>query len=115
MGAALQLSIRQYRGRGLNPAGRGLDFTSALVVHDPTGFGFLARCSNLTAVDLSGLTAVVSIGNFFLGGCSNLTAVDLSSLTAVTSIGDGFLYGCSNLTAIDMTPAMASFPQASHL
>ena len=68
-----------------------------------TGFGFLAQCSNLTAIDLSGLTALTSIGDGFLADCLNLTAVDLSGLTAVTSIGLFFLFQCSNLTAVDLS------------
>ena len=37
-------------------------------------------------------------------GCAALTALDLSPLAGLTSLGVGFLLGCGALTALDLSP-----------
>ncbi|MDR0598904.1 MAG: hypothetical protein LBG84_02310 [Treponema sp.] len=49
--------------------------------------------------DLAGLTTVP---NNFARHFTNLTAVDLSGLSGVISVGYGFLYGCSGLREVNM-------------
>ena len=61
------------------------------------GYSFLARCSSLTSLDVSGMGAVTHIGHTFLLGCSSLTSLDVSVMRAVTHIGNQFLYGCNRL------------------
>ena len=64
---------------------------------------FLAGCSTLTSVNLSGLCNVTRIGEEFLSG-TGLTVLDLSPLSRITRIGERFLVSCARLTALDLTP-----------
>ena len=63
---------------------------------------FLNSYSNITALDLSGLSSVTTIGNYFLSFCS-LTALDLSGLSSVTIIGHNFLAHCFQITSLDLS------------
>ena len=61
------------------------------------GNWFISNCSNLTSVDLSGLSGATSVGDHFMRLDTVLTAVDLSPLSNLTSIGTFFLdslYAC---------------------
>ena len=65
------------------------------------------RCSSLTSVGLSSLTAVSGYNALYyaFNSCSNLTSVDLSSLTTVSggnAFGNAF-NSCSNLTSVDLS------------
>jgi len=66
--------------------------------------GFLAGCSSLEKVDLSGLSNVQKVGRYFLHGCESLKEVDLSPLCNVQEVGDGFLDLCSSLQKVDLSP-----------
>ena len=76
---------------------------SGLTAVTSIGGSFCYGCSSLTSVNMSGLTAVTSIGGTFCYRCSSLTSVNMSGLTAVTSIGDTFCYQCSSLTSVNMS------------
>ena len=67
------------------------------------GNNFLYGCSSLTKIDLTPLLKLKLIGNSFLDKCSSLIEIDLTSLSKVELIGDNFLYECSSLTKIDLT------------
>ena len=66
-----------------------------------------AGCSELTSIDLSGLTTLSGDNamNYAFYGCSELTSVDLSSLTTVS--GESAMYGafseCTGLTSVDLS------------
>ena len=62
---------------------------------------FLYSCSNLTSIDLTGLSNVKTIGNNFLYGCNALQTIDLSPLICVTQIGSSFLANCNKLISND--------------
>ena len=64
--------------------------------------GFLS-CSSITALDLSGLSSVTTIGHNFLHYCSGITSLDLSGFSSVTTIADDFLYYCPRITYIDFS------------
>ena len=74
---------------------------------------FLYDCSNLTTLDLAGLTGIKLICSGFLYDCSSLTAIDLSPLqNAFNSskfVPENFLYNCKSLTSIDLSPLQSSF------
>ena len=72
--------------------------------------GFLMNCRALSTVDLTGMKALTSIGDFFLMNCSTLSTVDFTGMKAVTSIGDYFLTNCRALSNVDLTgmPAVTS-------
>jgi hypothetical protein len=70
-------------------------------------YEFLVSCESLTALDLSALTQVTSIGDFVLSKCTSLRSIDLSKLASVTSIGQGFLMGCKSLPAADLSGMIA--------
>ena len=67
------------------------------------GSNFLRNCP-ITSIDLSALTKVTSIGDYFLSSCTGLKSIDLSGLSNVTSIDKEFLNSCSGLTSIDLSP-----------
>ena len=54
--------------------------------------------SSITALDLSGLSSITTIGDKSLSYCSQITSLDLSGLSSVTTIGDYFLSNCSQIT-----------------
>ena len=56
----------------------------------------------LSTVELSGLQAVTTIGDYFLGSCKALSTVNLSGLQGVTTIGEGFLHNCRALSTVDL-------------
>ena len=72
----------------------------------PHGVGnwFLSGCSGLTALGLTPITDLTSIGYGFLFGCSGLTALDLTPFARFTTMSSSFLSGCKRLTALDLTP-----------
>ena len=61
------------------------------------------RSSTATAVDLSGLSQLTTVGDYFLRNCTSLTTVDLSGLSQLTTVGDSFLERCSSLTTVDLS------------
>ena len=76
---------------------------------------FLSNCTNMSDIDLTGLSDVTTIGDNFLYCCTSLTStaknpIDLSGLTNVTTIGEGFLSGNDtgsvnmHLQTLDLTP-----------
>ena len=67
------------------------------------GNNFLYKYTSLTNIDLTSLTNITSIGNNFLSGCKSLTNINLSSLTNITSIGHHFLSGCASLKNINLS------------
>ena len=68
-----------------------------------TGPGFLEECTELTSLDISGLSYVTNLGDNFLRKCNKLTSVDLTSLTSVNTIGHFFLNACSKLQSINLS------------
>ena len=64
--------------------------------------------SSITALDLSGLSSVTTIGYRFLGNCSQITSLDLSGLSSVTTIASNFLYYCSRNTWVTKLGQRAS-------
>ena len=80
---------------------RGCHNVITLAACDPhvthIGYSFLAHCSSLTSLDVSGMGAVTHIGDQFLANCSSLSFLDVSVMRAVTHIGNQFLYGCDRL------------------
>ena len=69
----------------------------------PYGPGFLEECSNLTSLNISGLSNLTDLGNNFLYGCSSLTNVVVPTTTNITKIGWFFLCGCGNLQYFDLS------------
>ena len=67
------------------------------------GDEFLCGCHSLTALDLTPLTRLTSVGGWFLRGCERLTALDMTPLAHLTNVGDAFLK-CCGLTGLDLTP-----------
>lgn len=68
------------------------------------GANFLLYHTKLTTIDLSFLSKATTIESEFLFGCRNLISIDFSPLSNVTRIGDLFLHGCHGLTTIDLNP-----------
>jgi hypothetical protein len=64
---------------------------------------FLEICSNLTDINLSGLSSVTQIGTSFLYNCTKLRNIDFSQLSNVTQIDFGFLMWCVSLKNIDLS------------
>ena len=66
--------------------------------------GFLARCTGLTALDLSPLSQVTEVHGHFLAGCCGLSIIDLSPLSNVKEVHGYFLRECTGLTTLDLGP-----------
>ena len=73
-------------------------FTDTRQIVGAIGDNFLSRCSYLTHIDISGLTALRKIALSFLRDCTSLTHFNSSGLMAVKAIGYNFLKDCENLT-----------------
>jgi hypothetical protein len=87
----------------------GDDLAGLTVIPDD----FLEECSNLTSIDLSGLSNVTTIGDNFLGGSYDLTSIDLSPLSQVTAVGEWFLTSCPSLTRLDLSVMSGLIPPVS--
>lgn len=69
------------------------------------GAGLLNECSNITTLKLPPLASdFTDLGSYFLCGCESLATVDLSPLAKIETIGANFLSSCSALTAVDLAP-----------
>ncbi|WP_010302439.1 leucine-rich repeat protein [Candidatus Odyssella thessalonicensis] len=66
------------------------------------GASFLERCITLTSLNMRGLSNLTSIGSAFLRGCIRITFLDTRALFNVTTIREFFLAECTNLTFLDM-------------
>ena len=64
--------------------------------------GFLRKCSQITALDLSELSSVTTIGGNFLSS-SSITSLNLSGLKSVTTVEDFFLSSCTRITTLDLS------------
>lgn len=67
------------------------------------GNSFMVNCTNLTSIDLTGLSGITSIGSGFMNRCTNLTSIDLTPLNKITSISPSFLYLCTSISSIDIS------------
>jgi uncharacterized repeat protein (TIGR02543 family) len=66
---------------------------------------FLYDFTGITALDLSVMTNIDSVGDYFLYECLALKTLDLTPLKNVTTIGNSFIHSCRNaLTKLDLTP-----------
>jgi hypothetical protein len=68
-------------------------------------------CSSapIRSINLSGLKSVTSIGADFLLGCTDLTSIDLSAFISVTSINNRFLKDCSKLESLTLSSSSKVF------
>ena len=55
----------------------------------------------LTALDCTGLSRLVTVGDFWLDDCTSLTALDCTGLTQLVTVGSCWLDACTSLTALD--------------
>ena len=69
--------------------------------------GAYASCSAVVSLDLSGATALRSIGDEAFMDCNSLVSVDLSGATALESIGGSAFRSCESLVSIDLSGATA--------
>lgn len=71
------------------------------------GKNFLNNCSNLVSVDMSGMVALESIGNYFLQGSSYLSnkleTLTFGKIEKLTKLGDAFLLNQKGIKSLDIT------------
>ena len=84
---------------------------SALDYVASIGDNFLCTSNALVEVDLSGPSGVTHIGSHFLRSSWALKSVDLSGFTNVVSIGDFFMSACTALKCVDLS----AFGSVTHI
>eukprot|EP00658_Telonema_sp_P-2_P041054 TRINITY_DN29361_c0_g1_i3.p1 TRINITY_DN29361_c0_g1~~TRINITY_DN29361_c0_g1_i3.p1 ORF type:complete len:129 (-),score=37.20 TRINITY_DN29361_c0_g1_i3:227-613(-) len=82
---------------------------SPLVKVTSVGGRFMSGCVSLTSVDFGSrsLCLITTLSPHFMSNCTSLKSIDLTSLSNITTIQQHFLANCTSLTAVDLSPLVS--------